>query len=341
MQQIFPMIKPFETTGIGSLPFTDADEAVRLVLAHCDIPFWPQLPHRTFKEFMVPQYTEGLPGIVVDTDREKVLVEQAGQDDLNRFYELYSAGEDFPISEEYSRGFYAFLDKIKGRRFRVLKGQITGPLTFTLGLKDVEGRYIYFNEELREMASLLLQRKAQWQVKVLSAFAEKVIIFIDEPILSAIGSSSYLGVESAEAERLLRDTVEAIHSVDGLAGIHCCGKADWGMLIRTGVDILNFDAYDYFETLQIYTDDLDGFFKRGGYLAWGIVPTTGAIQNERLEVLKERLLGRLNDLSSKIHEDLIINHSILTPSCGAGSRTKEEARKVFSFLKSLGETMRQ
>ncbi|VAX33029.1 hypothetical protein MNBD_NITROSPIRAE02-927, partial [hydrothermal vent metagenome] len=78
-----------------------------------------------------------------------------------------------------------------------------------------------------------------------------------------------------------------------------------------------------------------------GYLAWGIVPTTGAIQNERLEVLKERLLGRLNDLSSRIPEDLITKHSILTPSCGAGSRTEEEAKKVFSFLKSLGETMKQ
>ncbi|HEB76503.1 MAG TPA: methionine synthase [Nitrospirae bacterium] len=335
------MIRPFETTGIGSLPFTDADAAVRLVLSHCDIPFWPQLPHRSFKELMVPQYSEGLPGVVVDQEKEKVFVGRADQDELNRFYELFSAGEDFPVSEEYSAGFYAFLREIGGRRFGLLKGQITGPLTFTLGLKDSDGRYIYFNEELREVASLLLQRKAQWQVRELSAYAGKVIIFVDEPILTAIGSSSYLGVEPAEAERLLRDTVDAVHSAGGLAGIHCCGKADWGMLIRTGVDILNFDAYDYFETLQIYTDELAGFLRQGGYLAWGIVPTTGAIRNERLDVLRDRLLSRLNDLSAGIPGDLVTERSLLTPSCGAGGRTEEEAEKVFSFLRSLGETMRR
>jgi len=42
------------TTGIGSLPLTDADEAVDLVLnANVSIPFWPQLPKRYFLEQMI------------------------------------------------------------------------------------------------------------------------------------------------------------------------------------------------------------------------------------------------------------------------------------------------
>ncbi len=341
MERARPVISPFETTGIGSLPFTDPDEAVDLVLSHCDIPFWPQLPRRSFKEQMIPQYTEGLPGVVLEGGGERVLVEQAGQEELNRFYELCSGGADFPLSEEYAGGLYAFLENIRDRRFRFLKGQITGPLTFTLGLKDGEGRLLFFNEELREVASMLLQQKARWQVGILSRFADGVIIFIDEPILTAIGSSTYLGVEAAEAERLLCDSVDAIHSAGALAGIHSCGKADWGMLIRTGVDILNFDAYDYFDTLQIYTDEIRGFLSRGGYLAWGIVPTTPAIENESLQVLRERLLTRLNDLSARVPEELVMRQSLLTPSCGAGSRTAEETVKIFSLLKSLGGTMRR
>lgn len=333
--------KPFDTTGIGSLPHLDPGVAVDLVLSSCDIPFWPQLPSRSFRELMIPQYSEGLPGAVLDTEKEKVLLEYAGQDELNRFYELFSGGEDFPISEEYSGGFYSFLQRIEGRQFRTLKGHITGPLTFTLGLKKADGRYIYFDEELREIALMLLQRKARWQVKELSRFSESVIIFIDEPILTAIGSSSYLGVEPAEAERLLTDTISAVKSEGGISGIHCCGKADWEMLTRTGVDILNFDAYDYFNTLKIYTEEIGEFFRGGGTIAWGMIPTTRAVNDETLDGIRERLLSGINDLSSGIPEEVVIKHSMLTPSCGAGSRSIEEAEKVFSLLKSLGEEMKK
>jgi hypothetical protein len=333
------VLKPFDTTGIGSLPFRDPEEAVGLILSSCDIPFWPQLPRRSFRELMIPQYSEGLPGCIIDTVKEKVLIEDAGQDELNRFYELFSDDGDFPASEESARGFYTFIERIKGQRFRLLKGQITGPLTFTLGLKKSDGRYIYFDEELREVSLLLLERKARWQIRVLSEFADKVIIFVDEPILTAIGSSSYLGVEPREGERLLTDIISSIKSNGALAGIHCCGKADWGMLTRTGADILNFDAFDYYDTLHIYTGEIGEFIKNGGFLAWGMVPTTAAINETDIDMLKERMISGIKGLASDLPEDLIVSHSLLTPSCGAGSRTTEEARKVFSLLRSLGEAM--
>ncbi len=337
------MFNSFETTGIGSLPFLSPEEAVALVLEHCDIPFWPQLPKASFRELMVPQYSEGLPSVVIDSEAEKVYLEELSQQSLNRFYEAVSDGHLFPISREFARGFYAFEEALqkRGEKYRILKGQITGPLTFTLSIKLSDNRYIYFDEELREVALMLLQKKAQWQIERLSQYADKVLIFIDEPILTAIGSSSYLGVEPSEAERLLTETVQAIKQSGGISGIHSCGKAEWGMLMKTGVDVLNFDAYDYFDNLSIYTDDLKEFFQRGGYLAWGIVPTTEAINDVDLEKLKKILSEEIDKLTSTISEDLIISHSILTPSCGAGSRTEEEARKVFQLLKALSEEIRK
>jgi hypothetical protein len=333
------MFDPFLTTGIGSLPFTDPDEAVQLVLHHCDIPFWPQLPACSFREFMIPQYSEGFPGIDMDT-QEKNIVISPDEHSLSKFYEIYSGSDDFPISESYAHGLFAFFRHLEGKNFSCLKGQVTGPLSFSLSLKDSDGRFIYFNEELREISSLLLQRKAQWQVRALSRFAGKVIIFIDEPILTAIGSSSYIGVESSEVERLLRDSVSAIKSAGGIAGIHCCGKADWGMVIRTGVDILNFDAYDYFHTLKIYAEEVGAFLERGGYVAWGIVPTTEAIQTENPEDLLKMLRADLKELSTKAPADLIWKNSLLTPSCGAGSRSVDETRKVFTLLQSIGREMK-
>ncbi|MCX8031525.1 MAG: hypothetical protein N3A59_08125, partial [Thermodesulfovibrionales bacterium] len=87
-------------------------------------------------------------------------------------------------------------------------------------LKDPYGRLIYFDDELREVASLILQAKARWQIEIFKQFCDEVIIFIDEPILSAIGGSSYLSVNPEEILRLLKDIVSAIEKAGGIAGIH-------------------------------------------------------------------------------------------------------------------------
>ncbi len=332
------MIKPYITTGIGSLPFHDPEAAAEFVLTHCDIPFWPQLPAISFRELMIPQYSEGFPGIMID-DEKRVIVADPDQSSLNRFYESTSSGEQFPLFREFARGFYSFIEHIQDKKFPLLKGQITGPLTFTLGLKTPDGRPVFFNEELREIGSILLRKKAEWQIKTLSLYAERVIIFIDEPILTAIGSSSYLGVEEDEVKRLLRDTVSSISSAGGISGIHCCGKADWSMVIGTGVDIINFDAYDYFDSLSIYGREIRDFISKGGELAWGIVPTTDAIRDISLNALEETIKSQVLLMSEKTGIDNLPQQVILTPSCGAGSRSPEEAEKVFSLLKSLSEDM--
>jgi len=333
-----PIIKPFSTTGIGSLPHTDPDEAVRLVLESMDIPFWPQLPNLGFRELMIPQYSESMPGIVVDEERGVVLV-QRNEEEIHRFYESVTEDSRIAISEDFAQGFHSFIRKVEGSEFDILKGHITGPLTYTLGLKDPDGKPIYFDEELREIALMLLNAKARWQIAELGRFAEEVIIFIDEPILSALGSTSYVGVSNEEALRLLQETSDAIKDAGGISGIHCCGRADWPLVMDSGVDIMNFDAYGFVDTLGIYPDDVEAFLESGGVLAWGIIPT---LDSEALEQATEESIltlfnGAMDRLSEKISGDLLRENIIITPSCGTGSRTEEETRKIFALLESLKE----
>ncbi len=288
---------------------------------------------------MIPQFSEGFPGIREDQQKGEVKVSEVTQDELNVFYEAAASGREFPISPEYAAGFYAFEVALRGRKLRAVKGQITGPLTFSLGLKDSEGRYTYFNEELREVAVMLLSLKARWQIKRLRAFAERVIMFIDEPILSALGSSSYLGVSEQEALRMLASVVDAIHSDGALSGIHCCGKADWAMVIKSGVRIVNFDAFDYFDAFRAYEREIAEFIDKGGIIAWGVVPTTEAINTVDVGMLKDKLLYQIKDLSKGVSEERLIKQSLLTPSCGAGSRSPQEAERVFQFLSELKEAV--
>ena len=331
------MFRPFSTTGIGSLPHLDADEACGLVLRSFDIPFWPQLPKVSFLESMIPQFSEGMPFIRINRERETIFVRRDESDELERFYEGYHEESRIAMSEDYARGFYSYLKAIKTRHFGALKGQITGPLTFTLGLKDSEGRLLYFDEELRQISLMLLQAKARWQIDHLKHFADEVIIFIDEPILSAIGSTAYLGVSAEETLRLLKEMADAIRNSGGIPGIHCCGNADWPLVIESGIQILNFDAYNYFDNFLIFHEEVTKFLEGGGYLAWGIVPTTDEIAKESPDSIIDVFQERLDALSRHVPRNTLLSHSLLTPSCGAGSRSISEAIKVLQLLIRLKE----
>jgi methionine synthase II (cobalamin-independent) len=330
-------IKPMSTTGIGSLPHMRASDAAALCLESFDIPFWPQLPNVSFTEQMIPQYAEGLPSLKVDPERRSIWVER-NEEEMARFYESVAERSRVAISKESAHGLYAFLEKVKTRRFPFLKGQITGPVTFTLGLVDREGKPIYYDEEMREISLMLLQAKARWQVDILSAFAHKVIIFIDEPILSALGGTTYMGVSPEETHRLLAECARAIREVGALSGIHCCGRAEWPLVMKTGVDILNFDAYEFGFTLGIYPEETKEYLSRGGYVAWGIVPTSEVVRNEDDLSLARLFRETMESLTkSGIPEDLLLSRSLLTPSCGTGSLSVEDTLKVFQTLMRLKE----
>lgn len=328
-------IEPFSTTGIGSLPHRSVREAVALVLKSFDIPFWPQLPQRSFRELMIPQYSEGMPCVRVDPEGQSVWFER-NEEEIERFYEGYTDKTRIAVSEDYAQGFYEFLKALRGRR-RLLKGHITGPLTFSLGIKDAGGRLLYFDEELRELCLMLLKAKARWQVEALAPHADGVIIFIDEPVLSALGSTAYLGVSRQEALRLLSECAEAVESAGGIPGIHCCGRAEWPLVMETGVRILNFDAYEFGDTIGIYPEEIGAFLEKGGILAWGVVPTTEVIRKETEDSIRRLFDERLGALARLVPGDLLRRNIMLTPSCGAGSLSVEEALKVFQLLMRLKE----
>jgi hypothetical protein len=330
------MFQSFNTTGIGSLPHTDAAEACRIIFDHVDIPFWPQLPHRSFHELMVPQYSEGFPFVAIDG--EDVFVKKPDEADLAAFYEAVANKSGFPISKEYAEGFYAFIDilKEKGEKLKAVKGHITGPLTFTLSITDDSKRPLFFDEEMKELALELLKGKVSWQIEMLKPYADEILIFADEPILSALGTSAYIGVSNEEAARMLREINAHIRECGGIAGIHCCGKADWPLVLSSGVDVFNYDSYFFWDTLSIYPEEIKSFIDSNGYIACGIVPTTDIIRGVDLDGLKEQFERGLTSLEKiGIPSERLRNQVLITPSCGTGSLVIEDALKVFSLLKGL------
>jgi hypothetical protein len=340
-----PFQAPLMTTGIGSLPLTEPEDAARFVLeADLSIPFWPQLPKRGFLEQMIPQYGESMPCVRTEPAKGRIVLDPARKHEhLERFYEAYLSGEldGFGLSEQAAAGLYAFERLAAGRTWPIVKGQVTGPITFCTGITDADRNALYNDAELRDAAVKLLARNAQWQVQRLKPFASGgVLIFVDEPVLAAYGSSAYVGISEKDVCGMEGEIFEAIAEAGGISGIHVCGNSDWGMAVRTGVQVLNFDAYQHGTTVALYPEEVQALLDRGGRIAWGIVPTTEAIGGETADSLAGRFETCLDALIAKgLSEDRLREGSLLTPSCGTGSMQAEDARRVFDLLRELRQRL--
>jgi len=331
----------FLTTGIGSLPYIDAVKSAERAFREFDIPFWPQLPRRSFNENMYTQFSQGLPGLVIDEKNRKIHMQ--GSEDLSeelaRVHEAYISKDydAFGITDEFALGFYEFLKVAKRFKPQYVKGHVTGPVSFGLGIVDEKERPVIYNNEVREALVRLLGMKAMWQIDRLKDVAGKVIIFIDEPYLTSFGSS-FVNIQRQDIISMLDAVIDDIHSKGAVAGVHCCGNTDWSLLTDTGIDILNFDAYSYSENLLLYHEDICRFLEKGGYLAWGIVPTSEAVLKETDKSLFEKLLLQIENFEKKsIPKDLVVSNSILTPSCGMGTLSELLVEDIITKLNKISK----
>ncbi len=330
-------------TIIGSMPHTDPDAACAQI-AHFlkDIPAWPQLPKRSFLENMYVQYSQGFPGVVVDEAEKKVYVKR--RQDLNRPLEtLYQAfldnkADGFAIGADYAVGLYRFL-ALDNFSPKVVKGHVTGPVTWGLTVTDEDGKGVLYDDVLGDAVPKLLRLKAVWQEKELKKLCPRTIIFIDEPYMSAFGSVGMM----LSREKVVSLLNEVLGGIGGLKGVHCCGNTDWSVILESEVDIISFDAYNYAQSLSLYPDAVKKFLDRGGTVAWGIVPNEAeAIEKETPASLKDRLEEAMAPFARKgVPFRKLLTQGLVTPSCGLASLAAEEAAvSAIELLVGLSDKIR-
>lgn len=341
---------------IGSLPLADHVEACQLVLEYTpQIPLWIQLPAHK-QEGMVAQFMPGLPGICSTADRVYIDTDLDNfENDILKFYEDYIAVVDgdtdlfesrFSLSEETARGFFVFVESLKGLSSPpiAVKGQITGPFTFCTGILDQNKKAIIYDAQLKDAAVKLLALKSRWQVQQLKQFDCPVIIFLDEPALAGFGSSEFISISRDDIAQSLAEVIAAVHAEDGLAGVHVCANTDWTLVLDSAADIVSFDAYSYFDRFILYSDPIKAFLEAGKMIAWGMVPTLKA--DELANATTESLVNQWHQKAVQVEKlgidlDRLITQSLITPSCGAGSLSIEQALKVLKLTREVSEQIRQ
>jgi hypothetical protein len=340
-------------TTVGSVPLEDVRQAWRWVISCLpQIPAWPQLTRRTYRENMYAQFSERFPGVVVDTEAERTYVgrPQDLEHELERLYLAYlqydiEYGE---ISRAYAEGLHYLLGAGEGEeevesldRSQLspvaVKGQVTGPISWGLVVTDRNRRPLLYDEILAEAISKHLRLKATWQEQQLKTVHPQTIMYVDEPYMSSFGS----GFVQLSREQVITLLGEVLDGIDGLKGVHCCANTDWSVLLETSVDILSLDAYEYAESLALYPEAVAAFLDRGGIIAWGIVPAGPLVEGETATSLVDRLHEAMDLLVQKgVSLDKILAAGLVMPSCGTGSLDPNTAQRVHELTAQVSAEMR-
>jgi len=326
-------------TAIGSMPHTNPDEACAVIMKYLpDIPIWPQLPKRSLRENMIVQFSEGFPGVVEQGDKIHIEPSANFESELEQIHIDCEQGDSrkYGVSRDYAAGLHAFLSKAAGSK--IVKGQVTGPVTWGLAVTHRDGRGILYDDTLAEAAAKFLRLKASWQESMLRNISPNPIIFVDEPYLVSLGSV-FTPIPEEKVPVLLE---EVFRGIKGIKGLHCCGNTDWSVLLDTSTDILSFDAYDYGSSLSTHSAKVKSFLQRGGNIAWGIVPNEEeALAKESLPSLRDRLEDTMAPFARDgIKFKQIIAQGLITPSCTLASLSLEAANQTLELTAKLSRDLR-
>ena len=339
----------FPTTHLGSMPHQVVYSLAERLNSRLDIPAWPQLPRRSFRESMYVQYTPSLPAICEDSRCRVIYFDTTDMAPaLDRFYSAVLADdlEAFALRPDYSVGFFAMQERLQKAAGEWAKGQVTGPISLGLAISDQNQCASLYDDTLRDVIVKNVAMNARWQIRQLKSVRSNILMFIDEPYLSFFGSA-FLTLDRRQLLPILDEIIEAIQREGAWAGVHCCGNTDWGLLLSTKADIVNLDAFGYVENLSLYPVELHEYLLRGGSICWGIVPNDARVNAETSQSLADRLRKGMKLITARaglhgvrIRSDDLAAHSLLAPTCGLGFAPVHIADQVLDVLAETGNVLK-
>lgn len=318
-------------SGIGSLPHRHIDAAVSLALtASPDLPAAPSLPRRDRREGMIAQAAWGLRGIDVGDDGRLAVV---GDTDPGDPFVDTPDGSAAGIDGPGFAGLRAFLDAVR-HRTAPIKLQVTGPVTLGLALLDAgvpaERAFATAGAAVRARTIALLDTATH-----AAPLASKVV-FVDEPGLVALSDPSF-PLPADEAIDLVSAALAAVEPY-AVTGLHCCGDTDWRLALAAGPQIVSMPTdsaiVDHAGALGVHLD-------RGGWIAWGAVPTNRPIGGEPT-MLWRTLSDTWCQLVQRGCDALRLrDQALVTPECGLALHDPVQAELILGLTAELAERVRR
>ncbi|MEI7644499.1 MAG: hypothetical protein WCJ55_09475 [Chloroflexales bacterium] len=328
----------------GGLPHATAHDALALVVSVTpDLPAWPAVPERSFRETALAQAAAGFPGLTIDPEYARISVDHAaaeiGLDHLGLAYLRSEPGAGI-LPSDHAAGLGELLRLVgHGHHARALKGEVLGPVSLALQLTDEDDRPLAYDPALREALLHHLSLRVAWHHEQLSPYADNVIICLDEPSLDAL-SLPLCPIDWEEGmgmiERLLAD-------MPGCRGICLGGGVSWAAVLALPIDLVLFDAYEHGAALIQSAEAVSSFLERGGMLGWGIVPADPvALAHEHADLLTQRLERAVDYLSAVggLDHGRILAASLITSSASLANLSVEAAEQALRMCAAVSRRLR-
>ena len=328
-------------TGVGALPHTDPVSACNDVLdIFPQFPYVPTLPDRGQLESIVFNDSEQLPGRIIKDDRLLFDSTTDQTEAMEKVYLDYVEGNyaPYPLHKEYASGFIEMMSRTISRA-KVLKCQVTGPVTFGMQVVDAKKRPIYYDTQLADVLSKMIALKARWcEREMRKTGVTETLVVLNEPYLAALGSS----VVPVDKETVRAGWEDIAALVEGGLGIHCCSNTDWEFLLELNPSVVSIDAYTTAKEFLLYADSIAAYLEQGGVVAWGIVPSEYKLfANETTDSLYERYLAIRARLCTHMPERLFDAQSLITPSCGIRFSDQDGALAIMQTAAEISRRIRE
>jgi hypothetical protein len=329
-------------TGVGALPHTDPVSACDDVLdIFPQFPYVPTLPDRGQLESIVFNDSEQLPGRIIKDDRLLFDSITDQTEAMEQVYMDYVEGNYAPyaLHKDYASGFIEMMSRNLSCA-KVLKCQVTGPVTFGMQVVDADKRPIYYDAQLADVLSKMIALKARWcerEMRKRTGVTETLVV-LNEPYLASLGSS----VVPVDKETVRTGFCDIAALVEGGLGIHCCSNTDWEFVLGLNPSVVSIDAYTTVKEFLLYADSIVAYMERGGIVAWGIVPSEYKLfTNETTDSLYERYLAVRTQLCTHMPERLFDAQSLITPSCGIRFSDQDGARAIMQTAAEISRRIRE
>jgi len=288
-------------TGIGSLPGTDAGEAVRLVFGELpDLPHLPELPARG-----------------------------AGADLLGRGATLLV---DLPV--ELAAGRWTFTSRLK------VQAAGPWTLAAGVELRSGH-RVITDHGATRDLAASLAEGLRLHLAEVASRVpGARLVVQLDEPSLPAVlggtvPTPSGWGTVRAVDPTVVQDTLRGVlgSAPEGGRVVHCCAAdVPIPLLQRAGADAVAVDA----ALLGDADHDMLGEAVDAGLALWlGVLPSMDATIT--LDSAREPIRRLWNTLGFPVSQ--LAADVVPTPACGLAGAGQDYVRRALSLLRDTGRSL--
>jgi hypothetical protein len=312
-------------TGIGSLPGTDIDEALRVVLGELpDLPHLPELPARGVGADLIGRGATLLAELPVEIQPSGWRLTARPGRDLRRARDF--TDRDLDALEAAADGYTG-----------TLKIQAAGPWTLAASIELPGGhRVVSDHGAVRDLAESLAEGLRVHLADVARRVPGATIVTqLDEPSIPAVlaahiptpsGFGTVRAVEASVVEQTLGEVLSVVP--EGARVVHCCAAgAPIALLRGAGADAIALDA------ARLPAGDALGEALEAGTSLWlGVVPGTDATitlddAREPIRKLWRELGFADSDLAGSV---------VPTPACGLAGASPDYARRALTVLRDVG-----